>query len=863
MFWRRKRSQSDFSAEVQSHITLEIDRLRAAGLSEEEARSEAHKLFGNVLHSEERFYESQRAPWLNHLEKDVIYATRQLTKNKTFTVVATLTLALGVGSTTAIFTLVHATLLRALRFREGDRIVHISDVRTVGQSTGGLVGVPRFFDLQARSKSFDSLAFFYFDHPTLIAGSSLPTPLNGASVSGRYWNTIGITPMLGRAFNEGDDRANSPPVAILSYSVWQRLFGGDPNVVNRQVTLNGKGATIVGVLPQGLEYPRKIEIWTPSHFDPAEWTWRGEGTRFVGVLGRLSQNVPLSSMQEELRSIGEHLQREHPDTDANWQFGSESMRDYLYGGVKVALLLLMAASGVLLLIACINVANLLLSRGTTRAQEIALRRALGASQSRILAQFFTENTLLALLGSGIGLLAAYVAIRWFGTDLPGRLGSSGIEISWPIVWFTFAIAALTGIVFGCVPALQTRRLDLNTNLKRGDARVGGAAGSGMRTAFISTEVALSLVLLVGASLLAESLWHLIKSPLGFQPDHVLTFEIKLPRNEKAHVVKRFFDGLQSRTSLLPGVIAVGQISALPTVDWHLRSNFDVDWKPRTPHGDAVNVEDRAVAGDYLRAMGIPLLAGRRFTEADAQAKQPRALVNQQFARKYFPDGNVIGRHLINKFTQFEIIGVMGDVRGTAGSIAAPAGPELYFLPDENDGSRSFVVRSSVPSEQLVEAIRQRVHQLDPTQAIRNVATLTQRLNESVAQARFNAGLLTSFAVIAVILACVGIYGVVSYSVTRRSLEIGIRMALGATGMQILSLFVTRTLSAALAGLGIGTIAALFLTRLLRSQLYGVEPNHLLTFGVAALALLIPTLLASVLPAVKAANLNPVSQFRKD
>jgi putative ABC transport system permease protein len=371
------------------------------------------------------------------------------------------------------------------------------------------------------------------------------------------------------------------------------------------------------------------------------------------------------------------------------------------------------------------------------------------------------------------------------------------------------------------------------------------------------------VLLVGASLLAESLWHLIKSPLGFQPDHVLTFEIKLPRNEKAPVVKRFFDGLQSRTSLLPGVMAVGQISALPTVDWHLRSNFDVDWKPRTPHGDAVNVEDRAVTGDYLRAMGIPLLAGRGFTEADAQAKQPRALVNQQFARKYFPDGNVIGRHLINKFTQFEIIGVMGDVRGTAGSIAAPAGPELYFLPDENDGSRSFVVRSSVPSEQLIEAIRQRVHQLDPTQAIRNVATLTQRLNESVAQARFNAGLLTSFAVIAVILACVGIYGVVSYSVTRRSLEIGIRMALGATGMQILSLFVTRTLSAALAGLGIGTIAALFLTRLLRSQLYGVEPNHLLTFGVAALALLIPTLLASVLPAVKAANLNPVSQFRKD
>ena len=863
MFWWRKRSHSDFSSEVRSHIALETDRLLAAGLSEEEARSQAQKAFGNVLRSEERFYESQRAPWLDHLRKDLIYAARQLAKNRTFTVLAVLTLALGIGSTTSLFTLVQATLLRALPFREGDRIVHISDVRTVGESTGGLVGVPRFFDLAAQSKSFDSLAFFYFDHPTLIAGSSLPAPLAGASVSGRYWDTIGIKPMLGRTFTENDDRAHSPQVAIISYTLWQRLFGGDPGVVNRQVTLDGKGATIVGVLAQGLEYPRKIEIWTPSHFDPAEWTWRGEGTRFVNVLGRLKQGVAWPSMREELRSTGERMRREHPDTDANWRFGSESMRDLLYGDVRTALLVLMAASGFLLVIACINVANLLLSRGTTRAQEIALRRALGASRGRIFAQFLTENTLLTLFGSGIGLLATYIVIRWFGTHLPSGLASSGIEISWPIVLFTCAVAALTGIVFGGVPALQARRSELNTSLKRGGARLGGAAGSGVRTAFISVQVALSLVLLVGASLLAESLWHLINSPLGFQPDHVLTFEIKLPRDEKAAPVKRFFDGLQNGIRSMPGVVAVGQISALPTVDWHLRSNFDVDWRPRTLHGDAVNVEDRAVTGDYLRAMGIPLLAGRGFSEADAQAKQPRALVNQQFVHKFSPNGNVIGRHLINKFTQFEIIGVIGDVRGTAGAIGIPAGPELYFLPDEDDGSRSFVVRSPVPSQQLVEPIRRLVRQFDPTQAMRNVATLNERLNQSVTQPRFNAGLLTSFAVIALILACVGIYGVVSYSVIQRSSEIGIRMALGATGRQILSLFVTRALSAALAGLVFGATAALFLARLLRSQLYGVEPNDWLTFAVAALVLLVATLLASVIPAMKAANLNPGSQLRKD
>jgi predicted permease len=669
--------------------------------------------------------------------------------------------------------------------------------------------------------------------------------------------------MLGRAFTENDDQANSPQVAIISYSTWQRFFGSDPGVVNRQVTLDGKGATIVGVLPPGLEYPKKTEIWTPSHFDPAEWTNRGEGSRFVNVFGRLKRNIALPSVQEELRTIGERLRREHPDTDVNWQFGGESLRDSLYGGAKPALLVLMAASSVLLLIACINVANLLLSRGTTRLREVALRRALGASQRRILAQFLTENTLLALLGGGIGLFATFAGIRFFGASLPGRLGSSGIEVEWPIAWFTLAVSVLTGIVFGCVPPVQARRLDLNTNLKQGNARVGGAAGSRVRTAFISMQVALSLVLLVGASLLAESLWNLIKSPFGFQPEHVLTFEIKLPWNEKAVVVKRFFDDLQSKISSLPGVLAVGQISALPTVDWHLRSNFDVDWKPRTEHGDAVNVEDRAVSHDYFRAMGIPLLAGRSFTEADVRAKQPRGLVNQQFARQYFPNGNVIGRHLINKITQFEIIGIIGDVRGTAGSIAAPAGPELYFLPDDNDGGRSFVVRSSVPPEKLVATIRQQVHQLDPAQAIRNVATLTQRLDESVTQPRFNAGLLTAFAVIAMMLACVGIYGVVSYSVTQRLLEVGIRMALGATSRQILSLFVTRAFYAALVGVGIGAIAALFLARLLRSQLYGVQPDHLLTFAAAALLLLVPTLLASILPALKAATLNPVSSLRKD
>lgn len=863
MWWRRRRSQKDFASELEAHIVLEADRFRAEGLSEEEAWSRARRSFGNVLQTEERFYESQRALWLDHLKQDLAYGVKQLAKNKSFTIIAALTLALGIGSTTAIFTLVDATLLRPLPYLDGDRIVHITDVRLRGQSTGALVAVPRFFDLEKRGQSFDSLGFYYFDHPTLIAGKSLPVPLTAAGVNGNFWRTIGIKPMLGRTFQASDDRPNSPLVAVISYATWQGVFSGDPNTLNRRVTLDGKAATIIGVLPPGLEYPSKTEIWIPAFFDPAQWTYRGDGTRFINVLGHLKHNVSLSTAQRELKLIGERLRKEYPNTDSNWQFGIEALRDFLYGNVRRQMLVLMAASSVVLLIACINVGNLLLSRGTTRAQEVSIRRALGASHGRILAQFLAENTILALLGGSIGLLSTYACLRWFGTHLPGRLGTGGFNVNWPVVWFTVGVSMLTGIIFGCVPAMQSRRLDLNTTLKQGDVRVGRTAGGRLRTAFISAQVALSLVLLVGASLLAESLWNLLKSPLGFQPDHVLTFAIKLPWNSKGIVVQRFYDELRSRIQRLPGVLAVGHVSALPTVDWHLRSNFDVDWKPRTPHGDAVNVEDRAVGGDYFKAMGIRLLAGRYLSEEDRKAKPPKAMVNRQFVREYASGGSVIGRHLINQITQFEVVGVVDDVRGTAGSIAAAPGPEFYFLSDEEDPERSFVVRSRVPADQLARAIQEQVHEIDRTQAVQKIATLDELLDQSVAQPRFNMGLLSAFATAATILACVGIYGVISYSVTQRTIEVGVRMAFGATRRQISFLFIRRAILAALIGLLIGGVAALFVTRLLRAQLYGVPPNHMLAFIASAFLLLVPALVASIVPALRAASLNPLIALRRE
>jgi len=647
---------------------------------------------------------------------------------------------------------------------------------------------------------------------------------------------------------------------VLSYAAWQRLFGGDPGIIGTAVTVDKQTATIIGVMPKSFQYPAKIDMWKPTHFDPLGWkNYRGDGTRFVNVFARLKPGVTLAAAQSELRLIGTQLAGEHAESDGQWQFTSLSFRDYAYGELKPALVVLMAASAVLLLIACLNVANLLLSRATSRRRDVALRQALGASSIRIVRQLLTESTVLALLGGSVGLGAAYALVRLAGARLPAALEAQGaVTLDWPVAAFALAVSVFAGILFGLAPAFESRGGELNTRLKSGETRVSGAAGSRLRSSFIAMQVGLSLVLLVSACLLVQSLWKLMKSPLGFNPDHVLTFEIQLPWDSKIAQTDNFFAEVQRRVEELPGVAAVGQISALPTVSWHLHSSYDVDWKPRTPHQDTVNAEDRHLYGDYLKAMGIPVLAGRELKPQDG----PVVLVNQEFVRRFLPDGNPLGKHLLNPQASLEIVGVIGNVRGTAGSIAGEVQPEVYF-PAGGITSRSFVVRSQMPPEQLIAAIRSKVHQVDPQQAIGNVRTLDEMLSVAVAQPRLNMALLVSFAGIALLLACVGIYGVVAYSVAQRRQEIGVRMALGATRTQISMLFLERTITAALIGLALGSVATLLLTRLLRSQLYGVEPNNPMTFLIAILLLLMPVLAASLRPALQAASIDPVEALRTE
>ncbi|HEV2280008.1 MAG TPA: ABC transporter permease [Acidobacteriaceae bacterium] len=863
---RRDRMDAQIAEELAAHIELAVEEAMRRGVAEEDARRAARLRFGNPVAVREKTAGTDLALGLETLTRDVRFALRQMRKTPGFTAVVVLTLMLGIGATTAIFTLVYSTLLRSLPYPQANRILAIHDTRMQGRSTGGLMTGPRFFDIQARSRSFQSLAFFYFDESTLVAGKELPVSVKAAGASAGFWDVFGTAPMLGRTFNAADDAPNASQTVVLSYPAWQKFFGGDRGVIGRQVTLMQQGATIIGVMPENFSSPGGIDLWHPAHFVAGNWgSYRGEGVRFINVFGRLRPGVTLEQAQSDLNRIGEQLRREYPQSDGPWQFSSETLREARYGSLRPALVALLLASALLLLIACINVANLLLSRATARRREVALRRALGASGGRLAQQFLIESALLALSGGSAGIAAAFALTRSLASSLPGQLGRAGaVQMDWAVTGVALLFSLGTGMIFGLAPMLEAGKLQLQSALKQGEARLGGSWGHTLRSALISVQVGLSLVLLVGASLMGESLWKLMKQPLGFAPEHVLTFSLVLPWNSKPEQTRNFYDDVQRRIENLPGVLAAGQINAPPTMDWHVRMSFDADWLPRTVGQPAINAENRSIAGNVLAAMGTPLLAGRTFTAEDQTAKAPPVLVSQALVREFLPKGNAVGHHLLMNGQPSEIVGVVADVRGTSGSIAAEPGPVVYWPANAGgDTHRYFLVRTKIPPEQLVDAIRQQVFQADPRQSIGNVATMDQLLGDSTAQPRLNVSVAASFAGIALLLACVGIYGVVAWFAAQRMQEIGVRMALGATRSQIAQLFVRRAMLPAAVGLLAGLFLSLAASRLLRSQLYGVQPHDPRLYAASVLALLLPVLLATLRPALRAAKTDPMKALRTE
>ncbi len=804
---------------------------------------------------------------MNTLWQDLRYGARTLLQRRGFAMAAILTLALGIGANSAIFTVVNAVLLRPLPYPEPEQLCKVNRVDTRTARLGARTSPLNFLDWRSRSQSFEDLGG-YLDSTTFnLSGGAEPERIKGSLVSDTLFPAIGVSPALGRNFLPEEDSKGGSGVAILSHQLWARRFNSDHHILGRILTLDGRPHTVVGVMPPGFDFPSsEIMVWVPFGIVYEDG---GRGNYFVDVIGRLNPGVSLEQAQAEMVAIAAGLEREHPEENADSSVALVPLHEQVTGKSRTLLLVLFGAVGFVLLIACTNVANLLLARAASRQKEMAIRSALGASRFRIVRQLLSESALLSLAGGLPGLLVANWFVRAFVVLSPEDILRVGeISVDSRVLAFTFAVAVLTGLLFGLAPALQASRPNLNEVLKEGGRSASGG-GSFLRHALVVAEVAMALVLLTGAGLLVRSFWRLLAVNPGFSTENILTFDVALPwvkyDREKSGL---FFQQALERFAALPGVQAVGATTALPLSKMNNARYFTIEGRPGNSPRDYTIANHRQVTQSYLETLGIPLVKGRHLTGQDFSGTAPVAVVNQAFAHFFFPDQEALGKRLKmgetagSPFPWMTIVGVVGDVRHT--SLEAAVRPEFYrpFLHNrDTERQMTIAVRTAQPPEALTAAIRREVLELDRDQPIANVSTMEQLLDRSVARRRFGLLLLGVFAAASLALAGVGIYGVISYAVAQNTREIGIRMALGAQPMDILKLVVGQGMVMTLTGIAIGVGGAIGLTQLMTTLLYGVKATDPLTFAGVSVLLALVAFLACYLPARRAMKVNPVVALR--
>jgi putative ABC transport system permease protein len=801
---------------------------------------------------------------MNNLWLDLRYGARTLLKSPGFTLVALVALALGVGANTAIFSVVNSVLLRPLPYPDSERLVAFMGVNPQGGITQSNMSVPDFADWQQQNEVFEQLAGFVTGGALLVSGEE-GERVRGTGVTTDFFPLIRTQPLRGRALTAEDQQPGREPVAVLSYGLWQRRFGADPNAVGRAVMLSGKSTTIVGVMPQGFDFPAQSEVWVPLQLDPAK---ERRDNRYLQVVGRLKPGATITQAQTQLDTINGRLAQTYRETNTGWGVQLTNLRESLVGAVRASLLVLLGAVGLVLLIACANVANLLLARATARQREIAVRTALGASRGRIVRQLLTESVLLSVVGGALGLLLSV----WL-TDLLVAVSPAGsprfdeIRPDARVFAFTCAVTILTGLVFGLAPALQASRLDLNEALKEG-GRSGaeGARRNRLRGLLMVGEIALSFMLLAGAGLLVRSFVRLRETRPGFNTEGVLTMRLSLPPGKYAQGEPRaqFYRQAVERVGSLPGVAAAGAVLTMPLGGdtFSVGRSFIREGRPMTPE-ESANASYYVATPGYFRALEIPVLAGRSFTEQDTAQAPMVVLVNETMARKHWPGESPIGKRITiwrdEKFPR-EVVGVVGDTRP---ALDTPASAQMYvpYAQDATWGSLTLVARTQGDPATLAAAARNELRALDKTLPVYNVKTMTEVAAASVAQHRASMLLLSAFAGVALLLAVIGIYGVTAYYVTQRTHEIGVRMALGATRGDVLRLVVGQGLRLTLIGLAVGIVAALALTRLLASLLYEVSATDPLAFAVGALLLAVVALAACYVPARRATKVDPMVALR--
>ena len=809
---------------------------------------------------------------MDALWQDFRYALRSLAKSPGFTVVTLLTLALGIGANSAIFSVVNAVLLRALPFRSPEQLVVLRETYKDGNE--GSVSGPNFLDWKAGNHSFTGMTAWRGINLALV-GAGEPEELVGAVVEADFFRVLGLDPILGRGFAAGEDRGQAT-VVVLGETLWRTRFGADPGIVGRTVTLSGQPYTVIGVAPTTPAYPGPIQVWLPLGYGLGRSAMRDSHS--YDVVGRLRPGVPIGQAQADVAAVARRLEGQFPESNTGRGVTVISLGEDSVGSVRTALLLLTGAVALVLLIACANVANLFLARAATRQRELAVRVALGAGRWRLTRQVLVEALTLSIVGGLLGLLLATWAVQGLLALQPRgipRLREIGIDQ--PVMLFTLVVSLFVGLAFGLFPALSMSRQDPAESF-RGEGRgtSGGRHRARFRSALVVAQVSLALVLLVGASLLIVSVRQLADVTLGFQPGGAMTFQFNIPAATypDADAQRAYIDRLDARLQAIPGVRDVGAVFFLPLGNGFTSGDISVEGRPAAAPGRELYAGYRIVAGDFLGALGVTLRRGRLLTPDDKAGAPLVTVVNEALARQLFPGQEPIGQRLTfgtpDSAEWRQIVGVIGDVRQSG--LTTPPQPELYVPAWQLSADLwevftsiplSFVVRSGVDPGTLGPAIKSAVREVDPAQPISRLREAGELLQDATARQRFNMSLLTLFGLLALVLAVVGVYGVMAYGVSQRTRELGIRLALGARSSSVQAMVLRQGLTMTLAGLAIGLVGALGLTRLLTSLLYGVSPTDPVVLGGAVLVLALASTLACLVPAIRATRVNPIEALRSE
>ena len=806
------------------------------------------------------------------LLQDLRYAIRMMTSNRAFTAVAVLVLALGIGANSVIFSVVNAVLLRSLPFPNADRIILVFESNLQRQSKEG-VAAANFLDWKDQNQVFESLAA-YREESFSLTGANGPERVSGLVTTASLFPVMGVRPRLGRVFQPDEDSLGGARVAVISQSLWQRRFGSDPNIIGQKLTASSEPLAIIGVMPAQFRFPAEADLWIPPRrvvpehvLTPTVNMSSNRDSHYLSAIGRLKPNVTLQQASADMDAVASRIEEENPNDNMGRGVSLVTLRELAVGNIRPTLLVLFGAVGFVLLIACANVANLLLARAATRQKEMAIRTALGANRLRLVRQLLTESVLLAVAGGGLGLLLALWGINPLVALMPAEIsGAKNIKIDGLVLGFTLGMSLLTGLVFGLVPAWHATKSNLNESLKEGGR--GGTAGTRRiqaRGLLVVSEIALSLVLLIGAGLMIRSFIRLEQVNPGFETRNILTMRLSLPAAQYPAGPSRaaFFQQVIARLQSTPGVQSAAALSRLPLTPGNSGRGLTIDGRPNDGDSDGPSADYRVISPDYFRAMGIPFSKGRDFTERDTADAPGVVIINETMARRYWPDEDPLGKRLRIDTTGdpwMEIVGVVGNVRHFG--LDSQSKAEIY-VPYFKDPwpFMTLVVRSASDLASLPGMMRNEVWAVDRDLPVPDIKTMDQLLTGSVSGRRFNMLLLGIFAAVALVLAAVGIYGVMSYSVTQRTHEIGIRMALGATQSDVLKLVVRQGMTLALIGVGTGLVASFALTRVLTSLLFAVGATDPATFAIISALLTGVALAACLVPARRAMKVDPMIALR--